>query len=281
MGCNGGSAKTSCIMPTGLLPDREICVGRVIDSERWLEAEERVAEIIDGIQPNEGSGKRMKDIADYIQSLISNCFPCQVFIFGSVPLMTYLPDGDIDLTIFSDNEKLKDSWTDKVYRVMKEDEKNENAEFHVKEVQLIMAQVKVIKCLVEDTVVDITFHQTGGLRALCFLEEMDHLINKDHLLKRSIILIKAWCYYESRILGAHRGLISTYALETMIIYIYNLFDNSFAGPLEVLYRFLEIFSNFDWKNFCVSIWGPVPVNLLPEVAGKLTLAFCLIFNDIS
>ncbi|KAI0511346.1 hypothetical protein KFK09_011975 [Dendrobium nobile] len=254
----------SCILPTGLLPGRETCVGRAIDYKGWSEAEERVAELISRIQPNEGSRKRRQDIADYIQSLVGKCFSCQVYILGSLPLMTYLPDGDIDLTVFSDNENLKEACADKVYQVMKEDEKNENAEFHVKEVQLILAEVKVIKCLVEGIVVDITFHQTGGLRALCFLEEMDHLINQDHLFKRSSILIKAWCYYESRILGAHYGLISTYALETMIIFIFHVFDNSFTGPLEVLYRFLEIFSNFDWENCCVSIWGPVPIHSLPE-----------------
>jgi hypothetical protein len=39
--------------------------------------------------------------------------------------------------------------------------------------------------------------------------QVDRLVGKDHLFKRNIILIKAWCYYESRILGAHYGLIST------------------------------------------------------------------------
>lgn len=121
------------------------------------------------------------------------------------------------------------------------------------------------------------------------------MIKKNHLFKRSIILIKAWCYYESRILGAHHGLISTYALETLVLYIFHVFNNSFAGPLEVgmvtfgildfsffiiainleyfslhgqvLYRFLEFFSKFDWDNFCVSLWGPVPISSLPDVTG--------------
>lgn len=63
--------------------------------------------------------------------------------------------------------------------------------------------------------------------------QVDHLIGKDHLFKRSIILIKAWCYYESRILGAHHGLISTYALETLVLYIFHLFNSSLNGPLAV------------------------------------------------
>lgn len=63
--------------------------------------------------------------------------------------------------------------------------------------------------------------------------QVDRLIGKDHLFKRSIILIKAWCYYESRILGAHHGLISTYGLETLVLYIFHLFHTSLNGPLAV------------------------------------------------
>jgi hypothetical protein len=52
-------------------------------------------------------------------------------------------------------------------------------------------------------------------------------------------LIKAWCFYESRILGAHHGLLSTYALETLVLYIFHIFNNSFTGPLEVTYSLLS------------------------------------------
>ncbi|XP_031251293.1 uncharacterized protein LOC116109199 [Pistacia vera] len=128
-------------------------------------------------------------------------------------------------------------------------------------------EVKIIKCLVEDVVVDISVNQLGGLCTLCFFEEVDNLINHSHLFKRSIILIKAWCYYESRLLGSHHGLISTYALETLVLYIFHVYNNSFAGPLEVLYRFLEFFSNFDWHNFCLSLQGPVPISSHPNMAA--------------
>ncbi|KAG7990572.1 hypothetical protein I3843_02G031700 [Carya illinoinensis] len=135
--------------------------------------------------------------------------------------------------------------------------------------------VKIIKCLVENILADISFDQLGGLCTLCFLEEVDHLINQNHLFKRSIILIKAWCYYESRILVAHHGLISTYALETLVLYIFHVFNNSFAGPLEVLYRFLEFFSKFDWDNFCVSLWAEPPRNDGGELLlSKLFLDAC-------
>ncbi|KAL0428751.1 UNVERIFIED_CONTAM: hypothetical protein Sradi_0501100 [Sesamum radiatum] len=236
MGENEGWVEPGPPLPNGLLPGAGP-VMRALDTDRWVKAEERTAELIYCIQPNQLSEERRNAVADYVQRLIMKCFPCQVCTFGSVPLKTYLPDGDIDLTAFSHNQSLKDTWAHQVRDMLENEEKNENAEFHVKEVQYIQAEV-------------------------------DNLINQNHLFKRSIILIKAWCYYESRILGAHHGLISTYALETLVLYIFHVFNNSFHGPLEVLYRFLEFFSNFDWDNFCVSLWGPVRISSLPDVTAE-------------
>jgi hypothetical protein len=67
--------------------------------------------------------------------------------------------------------------------------------------------------------------------------QVDQLVGKNHVFKRSIILVKAWCYYESRILGAHHGLLSTYAVEILVLYIINCFHSSVRGPLEVSYVF--------------------------------------------
>ncbi|KAB2003054.1 hypothetical protein ES319_D11G105800v1 [Gossypium barbadense] len=195
------------LLPNGLLPNEAASVIQMLDPERWMKAEERTADLIACIQPDAPSEGRRNDVADYVQRLNAKCFPCQVFTFGSVPLKTYLPDGDIDLMAFSKNQNLKDMWAHQVRDMLENEEKNENAEFRVKEVQYIQAEVKIIKCLVENIVVDISFNQLGGLCTLCFLE-------------------------------------------------------------EVLYRFLEFFSKFDWENFCVSLWGPVPISSLPEITGN-------------
>jgi hypothetical protein len=66
-----------------------------------------------------------------------------------------------------------------------------------------------------------------------FVLQVDREIGRDHLFKKSIILVKAWCFYESRLLGAHHGLISTYALETLVLYIFHVFPSSLRGPLKV------------------------------------------------
>ena len=68
-------------------------------------------------------------------------------------------------------------------------------------------------------------------------------IARDGIFKRSIILIKAWGFYEGRVLGAHHALISTYALETLVLYVLNAYHEELSTPLEVLHKFLTYFAD--------------------------------------
>ncbi|GJN30673.1 hypothetical protein PR202_gb19000 [Eleusine coracana subsp. coracana] len=164
------------MVPNGLMPNASGGVTRRLDPERWAVAEGRTAELIARIQPNEHSEGQRQAVYHYVQRLVMSCLSCPVFTFGSVPLKTYLPDGDIDVTAFSHSEELKEIWANLVRDALEREEKNENAEFRVKEVQYIQA--------------------------------------------------------------------------------------------EVLFRFLEFFSNFDWEKFCLSLWGPVPISSLPDMTGN-------------
>lgn len=228
--------------------------------EKWSKSELIAARLIQGIQPSRHSEGKRRAIIEYVGCLIQKNFNCQVSTYGSVPLKTYLPDGDIDLSTFSWLPHSNEVWANDLRLLLKREEHSNHAKFCVKEVQVIHAEVQIVKCLVDNVVVDISFNQLGGICTLCFLEEVDRLIGKDHLFKRSIILVKAWCYYESRILGAHHGLISTYALETLVLYIFNIFHASLRGPFEVLCKFLQFFSQFDWKHYCVSLGGPITLH---------------------
>jgi hypothetical protein len=239
----------------------------LIGAERWSRAELATKKIIFQVQPTEVSEDRRRKVIDYVQRLITGCLGSQVFPYGSVPLKTYLPDGDIDLTAFG-GANIEDALASDIVSVLEGEDQNPSALFIVKDVQLIRAEVRLVKCIVQNIAVDISFNQIGGLCTLCFLEQVDRFIGKDHLFKRSIILIKAWCYYESRILGAHHGLISTYALETLVLYIFHLFHFTLDGPLAVLYKFLDYFSKFDWDNYCVSLTGPIRVSSLPEIFAE-------------
>lgn len=51
-------------------------------------------------------------------------------------------------------------------------------------------QVKLLKCLVDNIVVDISFDTLNGLCTLAFLEVVDRHVGRAHLFKRSIILAR-------------------------------------------------------------------------------------------
>lgn len=49
------------------------------------------------------------------------------------------------------------------------------------------------------------------------------------------------------------------------MYIFNRYDAHLSTPLNVLYKFLEFYSTFDWENYGISINGPFCLNALPAV----------------
>ncbi|XP_051131539.1 uncharacterized protein LOC127251735 [Andrographis paniculata] len=239
-----------------------------ISGECLSVAEEAAEHVLNWVHPTLDSEEKRTIVVDYVQQLVNTRLNCEVVCYGSVPLKTYLPDGDIDLTVIKGGRSVE-SLAHDVLALLQDKEHNENAEYEVKDTQFIDAEVKIVKCLVRGTVMDISFNQLGGLSTLCFLEQVDRLVGRSHLFKRSIILIKTWCYYESRILGSHHGLISTYALEILILYIFQNFHSSMNGPLEVLFRFLDYYSGFDWENYCISLKGPVCKSSLPDIVVRM------------
>ena len=59
------------------------------------------------------------------------------------------------------------------------------------------------------------------------------LLFQEVSMTEALLQVKAWCYYESRLLGAHHSLLSTYALETMVLYIFNMYCKELSSPLKV------------------------------------------------
>ncbi|XP_057475128.1 uncharacterized protein LOC130763261 isoform X2 [Actinidia eriantha] len=234
-----------------------------IYAHSWLLAEHSAQGILSTIQPTMASEHRRKQVINFLQSLIREYFGTKVFPFGSGPLKTYLPDGDIDLTVVC-HRNTEEELATEMCNILQRAEIM-HTDFVIKNVEYIRAQVRVVKCNVKGIAVDISFNQMGGLSTLCFLEQVDKLVGKDHLFKRSIILIKAWCYYESRTLGALYGLIATYALDLLVLHIINLFHSSINGPLSVLHRFLDYYSAFDWDKYCVSLNGRVALSSFPDI----------------
>ncbi|KAI3432443.1 hypothetical protein D9Q98_003995 [Chlorella vulgaris] len=259
-----------------------------------LAASSRLDGLLEAIRPSPSSEFRRLTIAHYLCGVIKQCFQpnhqVEAFMFGSVPLRAVLPDGDIDISVFatgaapvpngtsSDGEQqasaagstqpavpaLKNTWASQLLRALEKEAACADAPFQIRDAQIIQAEVKLVKCVVSDVVVDVSLDTIGGLCTVAFLEAADRRIGRQHLFKRSILLLKAWCYYESRLLGAHHGLISSYALEVLVLYIFNLHHAELHTPLDVLRRFLSVLGSFDWEHYCLTLQGPLPIATLQQ-----------------
>ncbi|CAN6683742.1 unnamed protein product [Malus baccata var. baccata] len=74
-----------------------------------------------------------------------------------VPLKTYLPDGDIDLIALG-VVNVEKALTNNICTVLEREYQNMATKF----------MVKLVKCLIQNIGVDISFTQFGGLCTLCF-----------------------------------------------------------------------------------------------------------------
>lgn len=73
--------------------------------------------------------------------------------------------------------------------------------------------------------------------------------------KRTLVLIKSWCYYEGCILGSNVGLLGSYALEILVLYMFNNHKDMFTNELEAFFAFFNLMNQIDWENQLVTIYG--------------------------
>lgn len=140
----------------------------------------------------------------------------------------------------------------------------------IKNIKYIDAIVKIFKCKVDSVSVDISGYQMGGMSTLCFLANMNEKFGKNDILKKSIILLKAWSLKEAKILASHQGFLSAYALIVLIMFILNRFYDEIDTPFQALYKFLEYYSKFDWENMGIGLEGPFPMATLSDQFDELS-----------
>jgi hypothetical protein len=97
----------------------------------------------------------------------------------------------------------------------------------------------------------------GGLCTLDFMDHMAKMIRKEQLLKKSVILIKAWFTYESSFLGSYAACMATYALYVLVLYILNNYYDELTSPIDVFRRFLQVWGRFDWEQNLITMYSPI------------------------
>jgi hypothetical protein len=214
-----------------------------------------------------------KDMVDYITYVIP---------YGSYPVKTYLNDADIDITICFKSKKsnkmiidIPIKTIDATMSKLKEEMENKNKDLEkdlITDIKIIMADIRLLKCNIDNINIDITINNFAGLYKIIFINSIEEQIkhkdnilqsykdtsysdNKGNLFRRTFLLIKAWFFYEGHLMGSNVGLMATYTLEILVIYIFNFYYYEINNEFEGFVKFFEIISEFDWDNKIISLYG--------------------------
>nr|XP_043638455.1 uncharacterized protein LOC122609475 [Erigeron canadensis] len=264
-GSNTNGASTSSSSANDVMEKQSLMIGaqrledlKFMKSHKDAERINMIQEYIDKsslqmLYPSLNQQSLRVQVIYFVKQLVEGSLGCHACVYGSTSLKTFLPDGDIDFTILSPFEDT--DITSKVKFLLEMEAKRPNS--RIAQVQLIDAKVKIVKCNVNGIDIDLSSNQLMGMGATTFYEYANERFKKDHLFKRSVILLKAWCSYRKRpILGSSKGLLSTSALNVMIFYVINAFYDELTGPFSVLNRFISYYGEFMWKNNTLSVKGP-------------------------
>ena len=214
-----------------------------------------------------------KDMVDYITYVIP---------YGSYPVKTYLNDADIDITICFKSKKsnkmiidIPIKTIDATMSKLKEEMENKNKDLEkdlITDIKMIMADIRLLKCNIDNINIDITINNFAGLYKIIFINSIEEQIKhkykilqsykdtsysdkKGNLFRRTFLLIKAWFFYEGHLMGSNVGLMATYTLEILVIYIFNFYYYEINNEFEGFVKFFEIISEFDWDNKIISLYG--------------------------
>lgn len=127
-----------------------------------------------------------------------------------------------------------------------------------------MADVKLIKCKFENLAFDISINNFVGLCKLILINRFEKELQNPELFKRSLFLIKSWCYYEGSLLGSNLGLLASYGLEIIVMYIFNKYNHLIKTEIDALCLFFEKTHEFKWERDIMSILGRISLDAFHE-----------------
>ncbi|KAG2769872.1 hypothetical protein PC129_g13034 [Phytophthora cactorum] len=278
--------------------------------------------LVEWMGPSDAADRVRQQVLSFVQRVITAHFPLAAaplfFATGSYPMKTYLPGSDLDICLLVPQE-LESSWYYIVTQALcvaggsggvgtvldlgnpaSSDGSGSSSPSGVgaavgsgggpllltntvRNVTFINADVRVVKCTVDNIPVDFTANRVGALGAVRLLDAMAVRVGRQHLFKKSLILIKAWCTHESSpfmqkasteaggltpgsspssVMGASHGALSTYAVNTIVMALFNQHGDALTHPLQALYLFLDRLAEFPWHESALTLHGAVPLSRL-------------------
>ena len=316
----------------------------ILSNDPFLSAFAQVIdEIIESISPTEESELSRKRIFSYISTVVRENVCAEAVPVGSNASKLYLPDSDIDVSIFigsrgrnlssssSSTTTTTSTTTQKIPPhsppLLPQSISTQNHSSHlssspspagsewferinealciasmgassmisaksgvssganiplcrVSNVTFINADVRVVRSIIDDIEVDVTANSYTSLSAAALIEACDRFIGCNHLLKRSILLIKCWSQLESgsftssgdSFLDSSAGGLSSMSLCMLVIALFNSHERKIAHPLQALILFFEEYSRMPWGARLITVFGPRQLYLEKGASQPIELA---------
>ena len=194
-----------------------------------------------------------------IEKCLSRLRP-QLLVYGSWPLQTYTPCGDLDVTIVLPQSAGQSQTASVLATVRSQLEfvAKIRPQCAIRDFTEVNGEVQLLKCSIKGVAVDLSVNQTSGLFSLRLLEYVDSL-TAQHLFKRALVVVKAWATYESRVAGSRYGLLASYALSVMVLCVLNCYPETRHSAFQTLIQLLQLLDSLDWEREVVTCFGVLPL----------------------
>ena len=246
--------------------------------------------ILKRVGPNEENENERNSKFEFIKDIIANSITAKypdyipyVFTYGSFPIKTYLKEADIDITIILEDKNThqilldfsQNNINNTILLLIKDSFENynkENKQNIFSDMNIIYGDIILLKCQISSMALDISINNFYGLFKILFMNYIFNQINSrfprndsnnnDNLnnnkliiFKRTILLIKAWCFYEGNLMGSNIGLMASCALEILIIYMFNLYYKDIKSEVDGFFYFFNLMNNIDLENNIITLFG--------------------------
>ena len=227
-----------------------------------------------------------KIVKNIIFNVLNKNFPAHnayILPYGSYPMKSYLKNADIDITIFLQSKEEEKSIVKEIpidlisnmILLIKEEFEitNKKSSFELfSEIKVINADIRLLKCKIKNISIDISVNNFSGIYKVVLIDYIEKQFknefnkknlfidnsfsdNKIQIFRRTLILIKSWCSFEGNLMGSNIGLMASYALEILVIYIFNIYYNSIYNEFDGFEKFFEFMDKFDWEKSIISLFG--------------------------
>jgi hypothetical protein len=268
--------------------------------ELTISQEQEIDALLMSIQPHETQIQYRQSAISLLKRQIRLALGTVSFEIGLYQLRCFLPADPIKLTVIVSQpqiplwhttlaERLKqaaESGVDLIGRsndvytmVDMVDENQMILPHNIRNISFINennSSYKVV-CALDSLDVEISVNNRYELCTLTFIEELDEIIKQDHLLKRSILLIRSWWFYETAnyVKTQVKHYLNDFSLCIMIINVFNRYYMHITSPLLALLYFLKEYSTYDGRTSVITIQGIIPFSnetsnmpVLPKVQSN-------------